>query len=290
MSNASNLDIWAVIGFGFGLVSFFKGFKIYREYRILCDTPQIPIRSIAMGLVHVHGKAQGEQMVTSPVTQTPCYFYKVDIEKYERDSKGNGSWSHYKSDANGVRFYLQDATGKVMMDALNAQYDLMQTCKRETGGSIGRGLGRLFGRQDDATLASGPSITDSSLLAYAESLSAGGGSLLGNSLGQFGLGGAGLNLSWGSGSSGQFRFTEYCVLKDHWYDVTGTCVGNPNPTDEHDRNLIMKGQNEPTFLISWRAEKAIESTLRNRSALYIFGGAALSVVCLGALLASFGWF
>jgi hypothetical protein len=53
--------------------------------------------------------------------------------------------------------------------------------------------------------------------------------------------------------------------------------------------MIEKGQNEPTFLISWRSEKEIESTLRNRAALHIFGGAALSVACLAILLLRLGW-
>ncbi len=91
-------------------------------------------------------------------------------------------------------------------------------------------------------------------------------------------------------ASGRFRFTEYCILPDHWYDVTGTCVENPSPKDEHDRNLIVKGQNEPTFLISWKSEKGIENTLRNRAALSVFGGAGLAIVCLGILLAKLGWF
>jgi hypothetical protein len=52
---------------------------------------------------------------------------------------------------------------------------------------------------------------------------------------------------------------------------------------------MVKGENEPTFLISWRNEKDLEKRLRRRAALYVFGGAALSVVCLAILLAKFGW-
>ena len=84
--------------------------------------------------------------------------------------------------------------------------------------------------------------------------------------------------------------TEYLVIPEHWYDVTGTCVENPTPQDEHDRNLIMKGTNEPTFLITWRSEKEIRRTLRNRAAQYIFGGAILAVSCLAILLAKHGAF
>jgi len=261
MSDDGRFEIYMAIGFGFGLVTFFRGFRIYREFRILEDTPEIPIRSIAMGLVHIHGKAQGDQLIPSPVTKTPCLFYKVDIEVYVKDSKGGGSWRHFKTDIKGVRFYLEDATGKVLVDPFHAEYDLLETCKRKT---------------------------DSSLESYAKSPTTGGGESFGTTLGQFTLGG-----SWnagGSGFSGQYRFTEYCILKDHWYDLTGTCVENPTPKDEHDRNLIMKGQNEPTYLISWRAEKAIEAALRNRAALYVFGGGALSLVCLAILLARFGMF
>ena len=91
------------------------------------------------------------------------------------------------------------------------------------------------------------------------------------------------------GSGRRYRLSEYCIIPEHWYDLTGTCVENPNPQDEHDRNMIVKGQNEPTFLISWRSEKQIESTLRNRAALHIFGGGALSVACLAILLFRLGW-
>ncbi len=83
---------------------------------------------------------------------------------------------------------------------------------------------------------------------------------------------------------------EYCILPEHWYDVTGTCVENPQPKNEHDRNMILKGQNEPTFLISWRSERALVGALRNRAVLHIFGGAILSVGCLAALLVRLGWF
>jgi hypothetical protein len=37
-----------VVGFGVGLFWFFKGFRVYRESRVLADTPEIPIRSMAI--------------------------------------------------------------------------------------------------------------------------------------------------------------------------------------------------------------------------------------------------
>jgi hypothetical protein len=287
-SHSSDITVAAVVGFGAGLFWFIKGFRVYREYRVLADTPEIPIRSVAMGLVEIHGKAAGQPTVLSPVTKTPCFFYKVDIERWVRDKNG-GHWSHAATQAEGARFYLEDTTGKVLVDAHGAEYDLIQTAKCETGRGMGGSLGRLFGGSRDSSLATGSGVSDADLLNYAESVvstghasfSFDGGSLLSD----LARGSVGLGL----GSAHRYRLSEYCILPEHWYDVTGTCVENPEPKDEHDRNLIVKGQNEPTFLISWRSEKELKSKLRSRAALHIFGGAALSVACLAILLFRLGW-
>ncbi len=287
MTSSENLDGALILAFGAGIYFFFKGFRVYREYRVLEDTPEIPIRSVPMGLVHIHGKAKGDQFVASPVSKTPCLFYKVDIERWVKDKDG-GRWAHYKTDADGPRFYLEDASGKVLVDAHGAEYDLIRTARRDTGGGAGlMSLGRIWGDKGDSALSTaGTYVTDSELISYVESVH--GESKLPVSLGGLSLMGTSTWSSLGSSSS-RYRLTEYSILPDHWYDLTGTCVENPNAKDEHDRNLIVKGQNEPTFLISWRSEKEIEKTLRNRAALYVFGGAALSVVCLGILLIKLGW-
>ena len=285
--HSTNADAALVVGFGAGLIWFFKGFRVYREYRVLLDTPEMPIRSIAMGLVEIHGKAKTEQTVSSPVTKTPCCFYKVDIERWVRDKNG-GHWSHAATDAGGVKFHLEDGSGRVLVDAQGAEYDLLQTGKAETGRGMGVSLSRVLWGKGDPALATGPMASDEDLLAYALSamgrrghgFSLDSGSILPSLSGALTLGGS---------SRDRFRLSEYLILPEHWYDITGTCVENPAPQDEHDRNLIRKGTNEPTFLISWRSEKEIERTLRNRAALHVFGGAMLSVVCLGILLAKLGW-
>ena len=280
-SHGSDISIAAVVGFGAGLFWFIKGFRVFREYRVLADTPEIPIRSVAMGLVEIHGKAKGLQTVLSPVTKTPCFFYKVDIERWVRDKNG-GHWSHAATQAEGTRFYLEDATGKVLVDAHGAEYDLIQTAKRETGRGFGGSLSRLFGGSQDSTFATGSGVSDADLLDYAEVV-------ISTGRGSFSLSGGNLLSGLGMGSAHRYRLSEYCILPEQSYDVAGTCIENPDAQDEHDRNMIVKGQNEPTFVISWRSEKELKSRLRNRAALHIFGGAALSVVCLAVLLFRFGW-
>jgi hypothetical protein len=280
MSDDGRIPVYLTLGFGFGIYCFAKGFRIFREYRVLADTPEMPIRSVAMGLVEIHGKATGEKTVTGPVTGTPCLFYKVNVEKWVTGKNG-GHWSNAGTDADGPLFYLDDGTGKVLVNAHGAELDLLQTGRRETGSSFGRSITNILkGSSNSPTL--GPAEDD--LHAYAQSVASGA---------HFSLGGIDMGIRRGSSlgfSSRRYRLTEFLILPDHWYDVTGSCIENQNSKDEHDRNIILKGQNEPTFLISWRSEKEIEGTLRKRAIKYIFGGAVLSVACLGFLIAYFGLF
>jgi hypothetical protein len=378
-------SFYLMLGACGGVYLFFKGFRVYREFRVVEDTPEMPIRSIPMGLVRVHGKATGEQRMTSPITGTPCFFYKVDIEKWEVKNN-SGSWSHYRTDTDGVGFYLTDGTGNVLVDTHAAELDLLKTGMREIGGN---GLGS--GSPSSASsLRTGASEED--LRRYVSQVDVKRiGSFVGHGLAALGplsdpdkerkrqavvemfaqgfgspefvqkamafekppiarrLEAMGpqsdpaheqgrremieaFNHPVGSAefvehmhrvlemqhdpehaqkfirsmdsmqraqqgglaammpaASGRYRFTEYCLVPDQTYEVTGTCVENPNPKDEHDRNMIVKGQSEPTFLISYRTDKQVESNLRRRAALYVFGGAGLSIVCVALLLLKFGW-
>jgi len=89
-------------------------------------------------------------------------------------------------------------------------------------------------------------------------------------------------------ASGQYRLTEYCLVPGQTYDITGTCTENPQPRDEYDRNLIVKGTNEPTFLISSRTEQGVQSHLLKQTLWKVLGGAAVAIVCLAIILGKLG--
>ena len=231
------------MGFGFGLFWFFKGFRDYREFRVVEDTPEMPIRSVPMGLVHVHGKATGEQRVTGPITGTPCFFYKVDIERWVRDKSG-GHWSHAATRAEGVRFCLADATGKVLVDAHGAEYDLILTTKRETGSGAGASLGRLFGGTRDSSLTTDSGVSDSDLLNYAESVVSTAHTTFPLDEGVASQPGHGLPKS-GDGFEHRYRLSEYCIVPLNIGTTSPGLALRTRLQDEHDRNMIVKGQNEP---------------------------------------------
>jgi len=371
------LVTYAVLGFGAGLYIFLKGFRQFRNYLLIADTPEIPIRSVPMGFVEIHGKAEGEKTIPSPISHTPCFLYKVVIERWETQS-GNRSarWVHHRTDVDGPGFYLTDATGKVRIDPHGAELDLPQTARcaagegpsavtgvaatgqellqyvsqadaRWAGSWIERGLkfaGPLgasgkerqrqalteafqhtpgtpeflqgmitmmapkmkqqlesMGPQSDPgheqarqTMIEAfqhppgsPEFLESA--RRAEQLAGEPGSTHALDMLTRALGAApGTTAGLFGAASGRYRFTEYCVVPGGLYDISGTCVENPHPQDLNDRNLIVKGANEKVFLISHKTEKQLESGLRRRAVLMIFGGAALSVVCLAILLAKFG--
>ena len=59
--------------------------------------------------------------------------------------------------------------------------------------------------------------------------------------------------------------------------------------DLHPPVVLMKGSHDPTFFISWRSQRDLIATLGWKSMLMIWGGPALTLVCIYILLAHFNW-
>jgi len=303
MTSDGDSILYPTIGFGAGICLFIKGFLEFRKYRLMADTPVIPIRSMAMGLVEIYGTARGEQLVISPVSHTQCFWYKVEIEKETKDSKGRKGWSNFGTDVNGVDFYLEDATAKVRVNPSQAELDLKRRCQVERYGDtyterVGAGTAVPHFVEATPPAAAPPAADAGSPRALSSDKAQQEMELLRREMRherrtQQSTGAKALSflrrLSSGGGT-GRFRLTEYCLVAGLPYHISGTCAENPLPRDDDDRNIMQKGENEPTFHISWRTEEEVEKYLRRLSLKYIFGGAALSVVCLGILLNEFGLF
>jgi len=50
----------------------------------------------------------------------------------------------------------------------------------------------------------------------------------------------------------------------------------------------MKGSHDPAFFISWRSQRDVVASLGWKSSLMIWGGPALTILCVYILLAGFG--
>jgi hypothetical protein len=89
-------------------------------------------------------------------------------------------------------------------------------------------------------------------------------------------------------ASGRYRLIEQCILPEHEYDISGTCEENRGAKDVNDRNLIRKGKNEPTYLISCLPGGQVNAMMHRGSMLLVYGGAIVAVFCLWLLLLRFG--
>lgn len=274
----------------FGILMFVLGFRIYRQYRIMADTPLIPVRSVPMGLVHVSGKSTGGNPLTSPLTQVACYYYQVKVEKQvKRDNEEK--WESAGTEKAEVPFYLEDATGKILVHPQQAEYDV----PRSFWGEVRPRALLSFGhppRKIDESLGV-PAPTDEHLLDYLNgqfsraraALKASdipGANAMGKALGVaekmqalgVSIGAGGISMDFGQHA---YRLTEHCLVAGRVCNVMGTCTENPTPADEHDRNLIKRGENEKTFLITTKSQKQIEKSLRLKAFFLVVLGAALIV-------------
>jgi len=63
----------------------------------------------------------------------------------------------------------------------------------------------------------------------------------------------------------------------------------PEQFDLHPPTVLMKGTHNPAFFISWRSQRDVVKSLGWKSALMIWGGPALTLLCVYILAAEFGW-
>ncbi len=129
---ATNVVLPAAIAAAIGVMLLLWGLKSRRESRLVAQTPQVPVRDIATGPAHVYGKATGDERLMSPITGVPCYYYKLLVEKLVKQGDQE-RWENFKNETGQRSFYLDDGTGRVLIDPQEAEFDLPSTLRAEIG-------------------------------------------------------------------------------------------------------------------------------------------------------------
>lgn len=122
-SNPGGLIVWCVIGLCAGIYLFYKGFRLLQRRHLILDTPVSKIRGASMGMVELNGQAVGPYTIVAPITQRPCYYYRTLIWEWRQSGK-NKQWVKVAAECLHVPFFLDDNTGKVMVDPRGAELDL----------------------------------------------------------------------------------------------------------------------------------------------------------------------
>jgi len=259
MSNDNDDITWAFAGSGFGVFWFFRGFRVLRNKRLVENTPTSKCRSVAMGFVEVAGRATGERTIPSLIGGLPCYCTQILIERYEKRGKSS-RWVNIHERRMGTPFFLEDATGRVKVDPEGAELDV--PAELEYGHSS---TPNLLGMTLERLKAAGHSSGSLSSLFYSYCARN------------------------GISAMGQMRFSERNLAPGDPVYVLGSAEEQRGVQDEQERIIIRKGKHHPWFFIAESSEKEILKKMGRSTLLHIFGGAALTLVCVGYLLNKFGW-
>jgi hypothetical protein len=344
----ANILAMSVLGVGAGIYLFYKGFRLLQRKRLVLNTPASKIRSASMGLVEVNGIAKGLHVITSPLRELSCYYYRSMA--WELRQRGKSSeWVKVAEESLHVPFYIDDGSGKLLVDPTGAEMDLHCELHEEYNRSMMRGaemtasvysfLGRNGVDSSKPLKVEEYCIQPENILFVLGTLSQNPGldaSVAPAENGQRGP--ADLfkvrqtpqrlqpQVVYLSNQSSAVPATEMTqqqkiaaalmkagISNPAAWAVAGTspqaaALGKPSTSsavaispappaedgaemeeqfDLHPPVVLMKGSHDPTFFISWRSQKDLVTTLGWKSTLMIWGGPALTLVCVYILLAHF---
>jgi hypothetical protein len=114
---------WCVIGFCAGIYLFVRGFRLLQRRHLILNTPVSKIRSASMGMVELSGLAVGPYTMVAPITGRACYFHRTMVWEWKREGRSS-KWVKVAAECKHVPFFLDDNTGKIMIDPRGADLDL----------------------------------------------------------------------------------------------------------------------------------------------------------------------
>jgi len=107
---------------GLGVFGFFAGFRNLHKKRMIENIPTSTIRGMAMGTVEIIGQAEAcPALLTAPLTDTPCVYYKYKIEERRSSGKSRRWVTIMSGDSCNSPFYVRDDTGRVLVSPQKAE-------------------------------------------------------------------------------------------------------------------------------------------------------------------------
>jgi hypothetical protein len=346
-----NLLAVAIAGAAAGLYLFYRGFRLLQRKRLILNTPQSKIRSASMGLVEINGLATGPYAINSPLKQISCYYFRSIAWEYQQRGK-NSEWVKVAEESLHVPFYMDDGSGKLLVDPTGAEMDLHCDMHEEYNRSVllsgpempgsvysflsrhGVDSSRRIKVEERCitpnnplfvlgTLSQNPGLDASVVPAWAGQavqkstrglapastpvnqklevvqLSAESTPVPATEMTQqqkiaAALMKAGITNPGAWAAAG---VSPQAAVQSGSSASSAVAVSSESPEengpetkanfDLHPPVVLMKGSHEPTFFISWRSQRDFIATLGWKSSLMIWGGPALTLVCVYILLAHF---
>ncbi len=284
----------AIIGAAFGIYLFFQGFAFLNRKRLIQNIPTSKINALALGLVEVIGRAlpSTPKPFKSPYAKANCVFYHYRVQQFVRRQRNSG-WKTISEGSSGVPFYVDDGTGKVLVDSKEAEIHL----ETRYISSSPDGKGSVISPWMASTASSGAMRYIEKYIMPNESV--------------YVLGTAKKSRDYVAERQGKVekrisnwmedkeKVKKFDTTGDGWLDdveffqmrqKAKADVSKEKGKEEAKRDLtgladiiIGKGE-EKNFIISDKSEKEITSALKGKTFLLIFGGAALTLAMVIYLL------
>jgi E3 Ubiquitin ligase len=294
-SGAGGLVVVSVGGAIAGLYLFFKGFNLLRFKRLILNTPLSRIHSASIGLVEVTGTPVGPHVLKAPVTGDPCYYYNVRAFQWVETSNNKHQWKRVLDETLFVPFFLEDTTGRVLVDPQGAQMDVHPSFKDEIDTSIFNMPGMCPPNVRDflarrglvpaekirleeriipqgfplfvfGTLGENPAFNGAFARPQSKSFS------------------TSLSVSLGALSSLPASSAPVSAAARATFSTPSTDNSNFGPFDPHPSAAISTGQRGEPFAISGHSQKELVGKLAWQSTACIWGGPLLAIACLYFLM------
>jgi E3 Ubiquitin ligase len=271
-----NPVVWSVIGFGAGIYLFFRGFVLLRRKRFIENVPPCTIRGASLGLIEVSGKVDGPYTIIAPLSEEDCFYYQTTAW-----TGGDRSWRKAAEESLSTPFFLDDGTGKLMVDARGAQSELEAVFSEEYEHTVPDYAQHFLNRHG---VSSGMPVK---LEEYAVRA--------GQTL--FAMGTLRETTPEDSSGSNRFLSAEAAELQRE-EEIGGVILPGSVATrqktvpqkqfDVAPKVVLGSSTNRPLFL-SARSQRAIVQDLAWRSAFYIWAGPLLTLFCFWYLLSTLGY-
>ena len=227
----------------------FYGVKRYLLYQEIKNTPTSKVESAAVGLVELFGKAKCQKDLFSPVSGVKCVYYRV-VGEYFQPGKGGG-WRTIYYHESSAEFYLEDETGRMLIDPRFAEVDIPSDLSSEGYKSDSGFLGILRQKIDDKVLSFIDKDPD-------------------------------VKPIFDRYSSYDLRVTEYFIAQDDPLFVLGKAEPQTGAASDvaQDNLIIRTGIGDIRLYISDNGERKIIEKMRDNIALSLVGGLIISAIGL----------
>jgi hypothetical protein len=280
--------VWGIAGMLIGVSLFFRGFPSLKRKHLIQDTPTSTVRGAALGAVEVSGTVVGPYTLIAPLSEEECFYYHAVARGSSGEEKKTSEEILY------VPFYLDDGTGRVMVDPRGAQTELRPSVDDEYSSSTSDAFTRHFLVRRGISSAYPVKLEEYCIRAGDHLF------VLGTLQENPGLESATDCLAHGVGQREQGFLSAAAAdlqrraaiesLLPPGSALPPTPQSRPVETEAFDLNppvVLMKGTSGGPFFISWRSQRDVVDELARRSVLYIWGGPVLAVAGLWLLVSHF---